>query len=102
MIFYSISHKWMKKCENQQLKFTICTGPYKLEKYSYKVVDSNKKKEKICIQVIVKYVNCKRNYTTNFLQCTLKHKANIEVKKKEKKKKLKKKKLKQEIWQIKE
>lgn len=47
-------------------------------------MEYNKRKEKIYVYIIVKYANCKKNHTTNFLQCILRYEIDIKAKEKKK------------------
>lgn len=65
---------------------------YKVKNHQYGIIRYNKKKKKICIQIILRSANCIKAHTTNFPHFTSKHKVEISAKKEKIGKKIQKKK----------
>lgn len=69
----------------------------KIKEYYYRIIDYNKKKEKIYTHITIKYATYEKNYIANFSYYFFKNKTNIiakrrkKVKKEEEKKNLEKK-----------
>lgn len=82
MTYYAIKHQQIGGYRSRPHKYIFCTGLHKIEDYQSGVVRSQKEKEKIYVYVIPKYADCIEANAANFLCCTLKHKAEINTRKK--------------------
>ena len=71
----------MRSCRGRPQKFIICASLHKIEDYQYGVAGCQKAKEKICVHITFKCTHYMRAYAANFLCCTLRYKAEINIRK---------------------
>lgn len=83
----------MRNYGNRLEKYLICISSYKIKNYQCGLAKYNKKKEKICTYIILKYANYSKTYITNFLHYILKHQIDIKVKREKKTKEKEKEKM---------
>ena len=84
MTCWGIGHERMGKCGNQPMQGVICSGPHTVEDHCYGVTECNKGKGKICVHVIAKCVNCKRNHTAHSPRCPYRYKAGVKARREKK------------------
>ena len=74
-----IGHERMGKCGDRVSKCVICAGPHKIEDHRYGVTGCNKGAGKVCIHITVQCANCGGGHSANSSRCTLRHKAEVDA-----------------------
>ena len=77
-----ISHEQMGKCGDRTPRCVIYAGPHKVKDHQCGVTGCHKRKGKVCIHVMVQCANCGGGHFANLNRCTLRHKAEIDARKK--------------------
>lgn len=75
MSYTGIRYNQLKKCGNWKILWMICTNVSKIENHKYRVTKCIAKIRKIYTYIILKYINCGRNYQTTAVKCIAKLKA---------------------------
>lgn len=93
MTCYGIRREQIGGCGYKPQRCVICVGSHKVEDHQGGVARCKKEKRRICVHVIPKSANYDGTHAANFSCCTLRHSADMRVKKEKKtKKKMKEKK----------
>ena len=77
-----IGHKRMGKCGDRVPKCVICAGPHKIKDHRCGVSGCNKGAGKVYVHVTVQCANYGGGHSANSNQCTLRHKAEKEARRK--------------------
>ncbi len=77
-----IGHEQMRKCGDRVPKCVIRAGPHKIKDHRCRVTGCNKGAGKVCVHVTVQCANCGDGHSANSNQCTLRHKAEKEARRK--------------------
>lgn len=77
-----IGHERMGKCGDRVPKCVISAGPHKVEDHRCGVLGCKKGAGKVCVHVTVQCANCGGSHFASSSRCTLRHKAEIDARKK--------------------
>ena len=77
-----IGHERMGNCGNRLPKCVICAGPHKVEDHQCGVSGCHKKPGKSCVHVKVQCANCGGSHPADSNRCNLRHKAEIDARRK--------------------
>ena len=72
----------MGKCGDRLPRCAICAGPHKVEDHHCGVSGCHKRSCIICVHVKVQCPNCGGSHPADSNRCTLRHKAEIDARKK--------------------